>query len=375
MLATYPLMTAIQEISARIGRTTGQGLAGNIRRCYPNWLLHLVVGLLVIANTINIGADLSAMGDAAHFLIGGPPLLFVIVLACVCAALEIFVSYDRYASLLRWLTLALFAYFGTVLTVNVPWQQVIEGLFIPTLSRDTGFWTMVVALLGTTISPYLFFWQASQEAEELRADPHREPFKKAPKQFAFEIGRIRTDTYVGMAFSNLVALAIITTTAATLHAHGITEVQTSADAAKALEPVAGRFASAVFALGILGTGLLAVPVLAGSAAYALAEAWKWPVGLSRQPARAKGFYATVALATMLGAAANFATFSPMQALFWSAVINGVVSAPVMVVTMLMARSARVMGKFRVTGALELTGWIATAVMTLASVAMLFASMV
>ncbi len=373
MLATYPLMTAIQEISARIGRTTGRGLAGNIRRCYPTWLLHLVVGLLVVANTINIGADLSAMGDAAHFLVGGPPLLYVGMLAFVCATLQIFVSYERYASLLRWLTLALFAYFGTVLTIKVPWQQVIEGLFIPTLSRDTGFWTTVVAIFGTTISPYLFFWQASQEAEELRVDPDREPFKHAPKQFAFEIGRIRTDTYIGMAFSNLVALAIIVTAAATLHANGITEVQTSADAAKALEPVAGHFASAVFALGILGTGLLAVPVLAGSAAYALAEAWKWPVGLARQPARAKGFYTTIALATMVGAAVNFATFSPMKALFWSAVINGVVSAPVMVVMMLMARSPRVMGKFRVSGALELTGWIATAVMALASVAMFFTS--
>ncbi len=374
MLLSYPLMTAIQEISARIGRTTGRGIAGNIRQCYPGWLVHVIVALLVVANTINIGADLSAMGDAVNFLVGGPPLLHVIVLAAICAALQIFISYARYASALRWLTLALFSYFATVMTVNVPWAEVARGLFIPTLSSDVAFWTMVVAILGTTISPYLFFWQASQEVEDLRASPNRETLRKAPQQFPAAVERIRIDTWLGMAFSNLVALAIIITTAATLHAGGVTDIQTSAEAAKALEPVAGPFASMVFALGIMGTGLLAVPVLAGSAGYALGEAFRWPVGLDRRPGRAKGFYATIALATMIGAALNFMGFSPIKALFWSAVINGVVSVPVMVIMMLIAGNRKIMGRFPVTGALRCVGWAATAAMALAALAMLVTSL-
>jgi NRAMP (natural resistance-associated macrophage protein)-like metal ion transporter len=369
MLLTYPLMAAIQEISARIGRTTGRGIAGNIARCYPDWLLHIMVALLVIANTINIGADLGAMGDAVNFLVGGPQALYIVMLAAICATLQIFVSYTRYAATLRWLTLALFSYFATVLTVEVPWREVARGLFIPTLSADVAFWTTVVAVFGTTISPYLFFWQASQEAENLREDPGRTSFKAAPKQFPREVERIRIDTYLGMAFSNLVALAIIVTTAATLHVSGITDIQTSAEAAKALEPVAGRFASVVFALGILGTGLLAVPVLAGAAGYALGEALKWPVGLARQPGRAKRFYATIALATMAGAGLNFIPISPIKALFWSAVINGVVAVPVMVIMMLMVRNSKVMGKFPVKGTLGYVGWAATGAMALASLGM------
>jgi NRAMP (natural resistance-associated macrophage protein)-like metal ion transporter len=194
MLFTYPLMAAIQEISARIGRTTGRGIAGNIRRCYPAWLLYLMVGLLAIANTINIMADLSAMGEAGSFLVGGPPFLYTLVLAAICAVLQIFVSYDRYAAVLRWLTLSLFSYFAAMLTVTVPWLDVAHGLFIPTLSADVAFWTTVVAVFGTTISPYLFFWQASQEAEDLRTDPGRKPFAMSSRQFLPETGRIRLDT-------------------------------------------------------------------------------------------------------------------------------------------------------------------------------------
>jgi Mn2+/Fe2+ NRAMP family transporter len=257
--------------------------------------------------------------------------------------------------------------------VEIPWQEAL-GIFTPTLTTDVAFWT-VVAVFGTTISPYLFFWQASQEAEDLRADPERERFKTAPRQFPGEVERIRIDTYVGMAFSNLVALAIIVTTAATLHVSGITDIQTSAEAAKALEPVAGAFASKIFALGILGTGLLAVPVLAGSAGYALGEALKWPVGLARKPGRAAAFYATIALATMVGAALNFMPISPIKALFWSAVINGVVAVPVMVIMMLMVRNAKIMGKFPVKGALGSVGWTATAAMALASLGMFLTALV
>jgi Mn2+/Fe2+ NRAMP family transporter len=268
-------------------------------------------------------------------------------------------SYTRYVSVLKWLTFSLFAYFGTVMVVDIPWGEMIRGLFIPTLSASTAFWTSAVAILGTTISPYLFFWQASQEVEEVEATPKRDPLKFAPHQAERALERIRLDTYIGMAFSNLVAIAIIVTTAATLHVHGITNVQTSSEAAEALRPVAGRFAFSVFTLGILGTGLLAVPVLAGSAAYAIGEARKWPTGLARQPFQAKAFYATLAIATLVGVALNFTSLDPIQALFWSAVINGVVAVPVMVLMMLLTANTKVMGQFTVTGVLRFMGWPAT----------------
>jgi NRAMP (natural resistance-associated macrophage protein)-like metal ion transporter len=365
MLFTYPLMSAIQEISARIGRTTGKGIAGNIRQHYPNWVLQSIVGLLVIANTINIGADLGAMGDALAQLIGGSHLLYVALFGLLCAALEIFLSYKRYVSVLRWLTLALFAYFGTVMVVKIPWGEVARGFFLPTFSAEGSFWTTVVAILGTTISPYLFFWQSSQEAEDTKAEPRRKPLVKAPEQGPDAIERIRLDTYVGMAFSNIVALAIMVTTAATLHVAGITNIESSSQAAEALKPVAGAFAFVVFALGIVGTGLLAVPVLAASAAYAIGEARKWPTGLAREPKKAKAFYATIAVATMIGVVMNFTPINPIKALYWAAVINGIVAVPVMAIMMLMTAEKRLMGRFPVTGALRIMGWAATAVMAAA----------
>jgi NRAMP (natural resistance-associated macrophage protein)-like metal ion transporter len=370
MLLSYPLMVAIQEISARIGRTTGLGIAGNIRRHYPNWMLQGVVALVLTANTINIGADIGAMADAVKLLAGGPHLLYVIVFGAVSAALQIFVVYARYAAILRWLTVALFSYFGTVMVVRVPWGEAVHGLLVPTLSADPAFWTTVVAILGTTISPYLFFWQASQEVEDVRADPAAQPLVKAPSQAPRELDRIRLDTCVGMAFSNLVALAIIVTTAATLNAHGVTDIATSAQAASALRPVAGDFAFAVFALGIIGTGLLAVPVLAGSAAYALAEARKWPDGLARKPRKAKAFYATIAAATLIGVLINVSPVTPIKALYWSAVINGVAAAPIMAMMMHMTANRKMMGKFPVSHGLRAMGWCATAVMAVAVVAMI-----
>src|SRR5881227_3517403 len=323
MLFSYPLMVAIQQISARIGRITGKGIAGNLRQHYPNWLLQVIVALLFIANTINIGADLGAMADALGLLVGGPVLIYVIAFGSFCAILQVFMAYRRYVTVLKWLTLALFAYFGTVMVVQVPWGEAMRGLLLPTFLPDAAFWTTVVAVLGTTISPYLFFWQAAQEAEDVRVEPERKPLVKAPHQGPDAIERIRADTFIGMAFSNLVALAIIVATAATLHAAGITDVETSSQAAEALRPVAGPFAFTLFTLGIVGTGLLAVPVLAGSAAYAVGEASTWPVGLSRKPKSAKAFYATIALATMVGALINFSALNPIKALYWSAVINGV----------------------------------------------------
>jgi NRAMP (natural resistance-associated macrophage protein)-like metal ion transporter len=370
MLFSYPLMVAIQEISARIGRTTGRGIAGNIRRHYPNWMLQGIVLLVLAANTINIGADIGAMADAIKLLIGGPHLAYVAAIGAISAALQIFIIYERYAVFLKWLTLALFAYFGTLMVVRVPWGEALRGLLVPTLSGDPAFWTTVVAILGTTISPYLFFWQASQEVEEVRADPAAQPLVKAPAQATRAFDRIRLDTGIGMALSNLVALAIIVTTAATLHAHGIVDIDTSAQAASALRPVAGELASTVFALGIIGTGLLAVPVLAGSAAYALAEARKWPDGLARKPRKAKAFYATIAAATLVGVLINFSPISPIKALYWSAVINGVAAAPIMAMMMHMTANRKVMGKFRVHDGLRAVGWCATAVMAVAVVGML-----
>ena len=369
MLFSYPLMVAIQEISGRIGRVTGQGIAGNIRRHYPNWLLQAIVLLLFAANTINIGADLGAMGDAVGLLVGGPHLFYVVLFGVLCALLQIVMQYTRYVSVLKWLTLALFAYFGTLMVVKVPWGEVAWGLFVPSFSSDSAFWTMVVAILGTTISPYLFFWQASQEVEDIKAVPEREPLLKKPRQGPDALERIRIDTYVGMALSNLVALAIIITTAATLHAAGVTNIETSSQAAEALRPIAGPFAFTIFTLGIVGTGLLAIPVLAGSAAYAVGEARQWPVGLARKPKEAVAFYATIALAATIGVFINFSPIDPIRALFWSAVINGIVAVPVMVVMMLMTADAKIMGKFKIAGLLKVLGWAATLVMAGAAVGM------
>jgi NRAMP (natural resistance-associated macrophage protein)-like metal ion transporter len=374
MLFSYPLMSVIQEISGRIGRTTGVGIARNIRKHYPNWLLQSLVAMLILANTINIGADLGAMADAVKLLIGGPHLMYVLMFGLLCATLQIFMRYARYVYVLKWLTLALFAYFGTVLVVRIPWAEAAWGFLIPTFSSDLMFWTTVVAILGTTISPYLFFWQASQEAEDTKEEPERKPLVRSPRQGADAIERIRLDTYVGMGFSNLVALAIMVTTAATLHTAGVTNIESSAQAAEALKPVAGELAFTIFALGIVGTGLLAVPVLAGSAAYALGEARGWPVGLARRPMQAKAFYATVALATMIGALINFSPINPIKALYWSAVLNGIVAVPVMAMMMLISDSRKIMGEFRIGDAMRVTGWAATAVMATAVLAMAFTSL-
>jgi Mn2+/Fe2+ NRAMP family transporter len=369
LLLTFPLMAAIQEISACIGRTTGKGISANIRGNYPMAVLYPIVLLLFIANTINVGADLGAMGDALSLLFHGSKTVYVALFGVTCAAAEIFIHYKRYASILRWMTLVLFAYFGALMSVSVPWTKVALGLLLPTPSASVAFWTTVVAVFGTTISPYLFFWQASQEVEEIDGDKRREPLVDAPEQGPAAIRRIRIDTYIGMALSNIVGLAIMITTAATLNAHGITNIESSSQAAQALQPVAGKFAFLVFTLGIIGTGLLAVPVLSGSAAYALGEAMGWPTGLDREPGKARAFYATIAAATLLGIVLNLTPIDPIAALFWSAVINGVVAVPVMAVMMLIATNAKIMRRFKLGMALTVTGWIATAVMAVAAIGM------
>jgi NRAMP (natural resistance-associated macrophage protein)-like metal ion transporter len=373
LLLTYPLMSAVQMIAARVGRTTGHGIAGVLRRHYPNWLLQSLVFLLVLANTINLGADLGAMADAFTLVLPGPPKWLLIVLfASACVYAQVFLQYTRYVAVLKWLTIVLFAYFAAVMTTQVDWPALASGLVWPKLQWDSTYLTTVVAVFGTTISPYLFFWQAAQEVEDIHAYPHRHRLTRAHKQGKPALHRIEVDTLVGMGFSNLVALAIMVTTAATLHAKGVTDIQSSAQAAEALRPIAGEFAFLIFALGIIGTGLLAVPVLAGSAAYSLGEARKWPVGFSRKWQEAKAFYATVALATIVGMVLNFTSIDPIKALYWSAVINGVSAAPVLIAMMLIARRRDIMGDFTIGRWLTALGWLATLLMgaTIAAMAVL-----
>lgn len=369
LVFSYPLMCAIQRISAEIGRVTGVGIAGNLRKHYPAGLLYILIGLLIVANTINIGADLGAMGAALKLLIGGPSFLYVVGFAIVSVLLEIFVRYSRYVSVLKWLTLSLFAYVATVFAVHIPWLQVARDIALPNIQLNGTYITAIVAVFGTTISPYLFFWQASSEVESEQEKPGPNALKRTPWRAPSELYRIKLDTYVGMGFSNLIALFIVITTAATLHANGITDIQTSAQAAEALKPIAGEFAYMVFAIGIIGTGLLALPVLGGSAAYALGEALKWPVGLAHKFHRARAFYITLTVATVLGCLLNFTKLDPVKALFWSAVINGVVAVPVMVMLMIMANNKKIMGKYAIGPALKAVGWLATIVMALVAIGM------
>jgi NRAMP (natural resistance-associated macrophage protein)-like metal ion transporter len=369
MLFSFPLMVCVQLICARIGRVTGVGIAGNLRRHFSTKVLFPIVGLLLIANIINIAADLGAMGAALQLLIGGPALAYTVSFALLSLLLQVFIPYSRYVRILKWLSLVLLAYVATAFSLSIPWREVALHTLLPTLSLKSDYITAVVAIFGTTISPYLFFWQASQEVEEQRAADGEEPLMKAPQQARAHLQRIKIDTLFGMGFSNVVAFFIMLTAAVTLHAHGITNIQTSAQAAEALRPLAGDFAFWLFSAGIIGTGLLAVPVLAGSAAYAVAEAFEWPIGLGLTLSKARGFYVIVIVSTLLGVALNFSAIDPIKALFWSAVINGVIAVPIMVVMMLMAVRRDVMGQFVITRKLKFLGWLATGVMGLAVLAM------
>jgi NRAMP (natural resistance-associated macrophage protein)-like metal ion transporter len=369
----YPFMAAIQEISARMGRVTGRGIAGNIRRFYPAWMLHVIVAFLVIANIINLGADIGAMGAAVNLLSGGPALLYCVLFALISVFLQIRIPYQTYSGILKWMTLSLFAYVGTVFVVQIDWPEVIRGTFIPTISFKGEYWAALIAILGTTISPYLLFWQAGEEVEQMESAPDEKPLKKAPEQATEQLQRIKIDTYIGMAFSNVIAYFIILTAAATLHTHGKTEINSAAEAAEALRPIAGPLAALLFSLGVIGTGLLALPVLAGSAAYALGEALKWPVGLERKAKDAKAYYSVLAVSTLIGLALNFTKIDPIKALVWAAIINGITAAPVMCFTMLLASRRKVMGEFTLPSYLKILGWLGTAIMALAAVGMLVTS--
>lgn len=369
LLFSLPLMASIQEICARIGAGTGRGIAQNLKEHYPRALLRIVVLLLLVANVINLGADLGAMGAAVALIVPGPALTATIVFGVVSILLEVFVSYARYAAVLKWATLSLFSYFAVVLLAEVDWYAAIRGTVVPHFTFNKDHVTALVAVLGTTISPYLFFWQSGQEVEEQHRR-HVKPLMISPRTAGPELRRIRVDTLVGMAFSNLTAIVIVIATAATLHKAGITQIDSAVEAASALRPLAGELAFALFALGIVSTGLLAVPVLAGSAAYAVAEMFGWREGLNQRPREAKAFYAVIAVATMAGVAMNFMAINPMKALYWAAVVNGLLAPPLMIVTMLIARNPRVMGKLVIGPGLAFWGWVSTAVMT--GVAVLFA---
>ena len=374
VLFTYPLMVGIQMVSARLGCITGRGLAANVKSVFPRSVLYGIVGLLLIANTINIAADIAAMGEALRLLAGGSAHLYSVGFGLLCLVLQVFLRYTDYVRYLKWLTLALLSYVAVIFTIHVQWGAVLSEMVMPRLVLDHNTITMIVAVFGTTISPYLFFWQAAQEMEDLRAVtarngggtllPHAEGVARR------HLRRIRWDTYVGMGFSNLIAFFIILSTAATLHAAGIGDIQTSAQAAEALRPIGGQTTFFLFSLGIIGTGMLAVPVLAGSAAYAVSESFEWQSGMDMKVHEALEFYGIIAIATAGGVALNFTHLDPMRALVWSAEINGVIAVPIMAIMMLLASREDIMGRFVIRPKLRGLGWSATAVMAVTVVAMI-----
>ncbi len=367
---TLPLMAAIQIVSARIGYVTRKGLAANIKRSFPRWVLLAVVGLLLLANTLNVAADIAAMAEALRLLVGGSAHVYAVSFGLLCLVLQVFLPYKTYVRWLKWLTLALLSYVAVVFTVPLDWAQVASEVLRPRLAFNHDMLLMVVAVFGTTISPYLFFWQAAQEMEDSSGSGPR-----APQDVRRELRRIKADTLIGMTFSNLIAFFIILSTAATLHAAGVTDIQTSAQAAEALRPVAGEFTFLLFSLGIIGTGMLAVPVLAGSAGYAVAEAAGWSGSLSARLERGegRGFYGVIAAATVGGVILCFTPLDPVKELFWSAVLNGVIAVPIMAVMMLLASRKSTMGEHVIGARLRWLGWVATAVMA-ATVAAMFVTL-
>lgn len=359
VIFTYPLMVGIQLISARIGAFSGHGLATNIGRHYPRWLLVLIVWMLLVANIVNIAADLVAMGDAVALVLGGPHHVYALLLGLISLALQVWIPYERYVAVLKWLTSSLFAYVGTAFAIHINWTEVFSRTVFPHARLDHDYVTMIVAIFGTTISPYLFFWQASQEVEEQHRAPREKALKRRPEDAAEGVARICFDTCLGMGVSHFVAFFIMLTAAITLGQHGVTDITSSTQAASALKPVAGSLAFVLFSLGIVGSGMLAIPVLAGSAAYAMAGTFSWSNSLDHPPARSVKFYGIIGVATLLGAALALSPVNTIEALFWSAVINGVAAVPVMVLMMLLATNRDVMGKYTIGLKTKVIGWCAT----------------
>lgn len=370
MPLAYPLMAAIQSMCARIGRVTGKGLAANIKETFPPYVLLMVVALLLVANTFNIAADMAAMGEVTQLVTGWDMRLMTVLLAIGTLLMQVFIPYHRYVAYLKWLTLSLLAYAAVLFTVRVPWSEVALRTLWPHLRADAATATMVTGVFGTTISPYLFFWQCSEEIEDMQGQRDGRALLSDPRRAGQELRRIKWDTWSGMLYSNIASYFIILATAVTLHIAGVTDIQTAAQAAGALKPLAGEFAFMLFALGILGVGLIGVPVLAGSAGYAFAEALGWNWGLERQAKDARGFYGVIAFSVLGGLLLEYTPISPMKALFWSAVINGVVAVPLMVVVILLASRKGVMGSYSAGHPLIWLGWAATGVMGLGAVMML-----
>ena len=369
LVFTYPLMVAVQVICARIGRVTGNGLAANLLDVFPRSTVSLLVTFLFVANTINIGADLAAMGAAAELVVGSGAMLFTVAAAAACLGLQVLVPYHSYVRYLKWLTLVLFAYVGVIFSVEIDWREVAERIVSPGLELNAHAVTMIVAVFGTTISPYLFFWQSAEEVEDMEMHKQADLKHMHPRAARRQINRMAFDTFSGMAISNVIAFFIMLTTAVTLHDSGVQNIETSAQAAEALRPVAGPLAFLMFSLGIIGTGFLAVPVLAGSSAYAACEAWGLPKGLEKPPREAKAFYGVIIAGMVLALGVLFSPMDPIKMLFWSAVINGVIAVPILGATMVVARRHRLMGVFVATPWQRFFGWAATGVMGAAVIAM------
>lgn len=372
MPLAFPLMAAIQSMCADLGRVTGKGLAANIKAAFPPFVLYAVVGLLLIANTLNIAADVAAMGEVAELVTGINRHAMTACFVFATLLMQVFIPYHRYVHFLKWLTLSLLAYAAVLFTVHVPWRQVALRTFCPNFTQDASSAALIVGVFGTTISPYLFFWQAAEEIEDMDSRPDRAPLVCDPCAAPAELRRIRWDTWSGMFYSDLAAWFIMLATAVTLHAAGVTRIDTAAQAANALRPLAGDFAYALFAAGIFGVGMIGGPVLAGSGAYALSEALEWKEGLERRVADARGFYSIIAVSVLLGLVLQYSPVSPMRALFISAVINGVVAVPLMAVIILLVSKPSVMGDFTAGWWVRALGWLGTAVMGVAAIAMLAA---
>ena len=369
MPLAFPLMAAIQSMCAQIGRVTGKGLAANIKTTFPPIVLQGVVLLLLIANTLNIAADVAAMGEVAELITGFNRHVMTAIFVFGTLILQVFIPYHRYVNFLKWLTVSLLAYAAVLFTVHVPWGDVMRRTVWPTFTANSDSAAVIVGIFGTTISPYLFFWQASEEVEDMRSKPGAVSLVSNASLAGAELRRIRWDTWSGMLYSDLTAYFIILATAVTLHVSGVTDINTAAQAASALRPLAGDFAFILFAVGILGVGLIGVPVLAGSGAYALSEAMGWNSGLEYKPNDARGFYSIISISVLLGLIIQYSPINPMKALFWSAVINGVIAVPLMVVIILLVSKKSVIGKFTASRAIIILGWVAVAVMGAAAVRM------
>lgn len=369
VVLTWPMMVAVQSVSARIGRVTGRGLAANMMEAFPRPVVGALVALLFVANTINVGADLSAMGAAVRLVAGGNQHLYTMAMAVALLVITVYVPYHQYVDVLKWLTFSLLAYAGVIFTVQIDWRAVAVGALLPRFDSSSETLTLIVAIFGTTISPYLFFWQSSQEVEEEEADPAAAPLLQKPQQAPRELQRIGWETWIGMFASNLTAFFIMLATAVTLNAHGQTDIQSSEQAAAALKPIAGNAAFLLFSLGIVGTGLLAVPVLAGSSAYAAGEFFRWRIGLEHKLRDARAFYGVIAAGFLLGIAVDLSPLDPIKALVWSAVVNGVSVVPILVAVMIVAVRPQQMGKFAATPSQRIFGWLTTVMMGVAAIAM------